>query len=105
VKKVREGKDVMAKLDKTKITSRITIGAKSTDRSASMMPEAPAPDLQQKRPENGRFCLQVDRQTKASYASYEDAEQAALAIKKGHPVVLVAIRDIVEGVNTVINPL
>jgi hypothetical protein len=105
VKKVREGKDVMAKLDKTKITSRITIGAKNTDRSASMMPEAPAPDLQQKRPENGRFCLQVDRQTKASYASYEDAEQAALAIKKGHPVVLVAIRDIVEGVNTVINPL
>jgi hypothetical protein len=70
------------------------------------MPEDP-PELprQQKRAEGGRFCLQVDRQTKASYASYEDAEQAALAIKKGHPVVLVAIRDLVEGVNTVINPL
>jgi hypothetical protein len=97
----------MAKLDNTKITSKITIGTKNAGRSAEAMPEDPAPEPQgqKKRPESGRFCLQVDRQTKASYASYEDAEQAALAIKKGHPVVLVAIRDVVEGVNTVINPL
>jgi hypothetical protein len=31
------------------------------------------------------------RQTKASYATYEAAEQAALVIKKGHPIVRVAI--------------
>jgi hypothetical protein len=82
------------------------MGTKSTASTASVLPEGPAPDLPrpQKQPD-GRFRLQVDRQTKASYASYEDAEQAALAIKKGHPVVLVAICDVVEGVNTVINPL
>jgi hypothetical protein len=97
----------MANFEKTKVTSRIKIGTRNVDRSASVKPEDPAPEQQrqQNRLENGRFCLQVDRQTKASYASYEDAEQAALAIKKGHPVVLVAIRDVVEGVNTVINAL
>jgi hypothetical protein len=57
---------------------------------------------QRKRPES-RFCLQVDRQTKASYATYEAAEQAALVIKKGHPIVRVAIYDTVESVNKVID--
>ena len=57
---------------------------------------------QRKRPEKGRFCLQVDRQTKSSYATYEAAEQAALIIKRGHPIVRVAIYDTVESVNKVI---
>jgi hypothetical protein len=57
---------------------------------------------QRKRPQEGRFCLQVDRQTKASYPTYEAAEQAALNIKTGHPIVRVVIHDTVEGVNKVI---
>ena len=50
-------------------------------------PEAPAQELlgQGKRPERGQFLLQVDRQTKTSYASYEAAEEAGLAIKKDTP--------------------
>src|SRR5262249_24239637 len=32
---------------------------------------------QQKRPDMAQFRLQVDRQTKSSYATHEDAEQAA----------------------------
>jgi hypothetical protein len=63
---------------------------------------APQPHGQQKVPEQGQFCLQVDRQTKASYATYEAAEAAALAIKKAHPIVRVAIFDTLERVSTVI---
>ena len=64
---------------------------------------AEVPHGQKKRPEKGQFCIQVDRQTKAYYATYEAAEQAALVIKKGHPVVRVAIYDTVECVNKVID--
>ena len=61
--------------------------------------EPPGPRRQ---PEKGRFCLQVDRQTKAYYATYEAAEQAALVIKSGHPIVRVTIYDTVECVNKII---
>jgi len=61
-------------------------------------PIAPAPG---ERPEN-QFRLQVDRQTKASYATYEAAEAAGLAVKQNHPVVLVAIYDAKAGVNKII---
>ena len=66
--------------------------------------EEPTPQVlgQQRRPEMGRFCLQVDRQTKSSYATYEAAEQAGLIIKKGHPIVRVVIYDTVECVSKVI---
>jgi len=40
---------------------------------------------QSKRPERGRYLLQVDRQTKNSYATSEAAQSAALAIKTGAP--------------------
>ena len=50
----------------------------------------------------GRFRLQVDRQTKASYATLEAAEAAALAIKKSHPIVFVGVYDHLEGINKVI---
>ena len=48
--------------------------------------EEPAPEhlAQYQRPEVGRFRLQVDRQTKSSYATYGDAEVVGLAIKKGN---------------------
>jgi hypothetical protein len=51
---------------------------------------------QSKRPELGRFLLQVDRQTKGSYENSEAAEQAGLAIKTGHPILQVVVYDAVE---------
>lgn len=51
---------------------------------------------QRKRPETGRYLLQVDRQTKGSYASAEAAETAGLVIKKRHPVVRVTVYDSVD---------
>jgi hypothetical protein len=55
-----------------------------------------------KRPEPGRFRLQVDRQTKSSYATLDAAEAAGLAIKTAHPIVQVVVYDAVESVNKVI---
>jgi hypothetical protein len=46
--------------------------------------------------------LQVDRQTKASYATYEAAEKAELGIKKEHPILQAAVYDGVESVNKII---
>ena len=37
---------------------------------------------QRKRPERGRYLLQVDRQTKGSYTTSETAQAAALVIKR-----------------------
>ena len=48
--------------------------------------EEPAPETVQE-PEVGQFLLQVDRQTKRSYATAEAAETAGMVIKKGHPTV------------------
>ena len=62
----------------------------------------PEPVTQRKRVDGGRFRLQVDRQVKGSYASYEAAEKAGLGIKKEHPIVQVAVYDGVEGVNKII---
>ena len=81
-----------------------------TTRQASKtitMPSAPGesvpePVTQRKRVDGGRFRLQVDRQTKASYATYEAAEKAGLRIKKEHPILQVAVYDGVEGVNKII---
>ena len=55
---------------------------------------------QRKRPEVGRFWLQVDRQTKRSFATAGAAETAGMIIKKGHPLVQVSVYDSVESVNT-----
>src|SRR6266699_884578 len=57
---------------------------------------------QHKRPSEGRFRLQVDRQTKASHETYEAAEAAGMAIKKGHPILQVAVYDSVESINKII---
>ncbi|HUC51964.1 MAG TPA: hypothetical protein VMA30_21455 [Xanthobacteraceae bacterium] len=51
---------------------------------------------QSKQPERGRYLLQVDRQTKSSYATLEAAQAAALAIKKNYSVVQVSVYDSVE---------
>ena len=71
------------------------------------MPTAPAeavpePVTQGKQPDGGRFHLQVDRQTKGSYATYEAAETAGKGIKKSYPILQVAVYDGIESVNTII---
>ena len=57
---------------------------------------------QSKRPERGRYLLQVDRQTKGSYTAAESAQAAALAIKNAYPIVQVSIYDSVDNSNTLI---
>jgi hypothetical protein len=59
---------------------------------------------QRKRPEKGQYRLQVDRQTKASYVTYEAAEEAGRAIKQAHPILLVGVYDAVTGESKVIEP-
>jgi len=75
-------------------------------KTITLTPEAdePAQDVvtQRGRPETGRFRLQVDRQTKESYTTYEAAEAAGLAIKKGHPILQVTVYDGVDGVTKAI---
>jgi hypothetical protein len=51
---------------------------------------------QRKRPESGRYLLQVDKQTKGSYKTLEAAQSAALAIKRAYPTVQVSIYDSVD---------
>ena len=62
----------------------------------------PEPVTQRKRVDGGRFRLQVDRQMKNSYATYEAAEKAGKAIKKYHPILQVAVYDGIESVNKII---
>ena len=57
---------------------------------------------QRKRPEPGRFLLQVDRQTKGSYTTSESAQAAALVIKKGYPIVQVSVYDSADHSNMLI---
>ena len=51
---------------------------------------------QRKRPESGRYLLQVDKQTKGSYKTPEAAQSAALEIKTAYPIVQVSIYDSVD---------
>jgi hypothetical protein len=62
----------------------------------------PEANRQRKRPEIGRYLLQVDRQTKGSYETAELAQAAGLTIKTGHPVVQVSVYDSVECLNTLV---
>ena len=64
--------------------------------------EVEEPLSQQKRPERGRYLLQVDRQTKGSYQSSETAQAAALVIKKKYPIVQVSVYDSVDNSNTLV---
>ena len=57
---------------------------------------------QRKRPERGRYLLQVDRQTKNSYTTSEAAQSVALAIKTGYPIAQVSVYDSVEHTHTMI---
>lgn len=66
--------------------------------------EEPAQELfsQRRKQDTRQFRVQVDRQTKASFETYEAAEAAGMVIKKRHPVVRVSVYDAVECVNRVI---
>ncbi len=52
---------------------------------------------QRRRPDDRRYRLQVDRQTKGSYVTAEDAEQAGLVIKRGYPILQVVVYDAIDG--------
>jgi len=60
------------------------------------------PFSQRKRPELGRFLLQVDRQTKGSYQTEEVAKAAALTIKSNYPLLHVTVYDTVEYATSII---
>src|SRR5436853_7873248 len=47
-------------------------------------------------PTAARYRLQVDRQMKASFATFEEAETQGKKIKKAHPVVQVSVYDAEE---------
>ena len=57
---------------------------------------------QRKRPERGRYLLQVDRQTKGSYMTSEAANAAALVIKTNYPIVQVSVYDSADTSNTLV---
>lgn len=61
-----------------------------------------APLPSQHKPAEARFRLQVDGQTKATYATLEAAEAAGLVIKKRHPIVHVAVHDHLEHLDRII---
>jgi len=70
-------------------------------------PEARAPNIperhtQKRKTEAGRFWLQIDRQTKSSYETAEEAAAAGLAIKKNFSMVQVAVYDRKEGSNNIL---
>jgi hypothetical protein len=56
----------------------------------------------QSRPAQGRYRLQVDRQTKSTFESLDEAEKAGQAIKKAHPIVQVSVYDAVESAQTIL---
>ena len=62
----------------------------------------PTPRGQGRQPETGQFRLQVDRQTKASYETYEAAERAGLVVKQAHPILQVAVYDTLGGINKIL---
>jgi hypothetical protein len=57
---------------------------------------------QRRRPEAGRYLLQVDRQTKGSYTTIETAVAAGTTIKTGYPLVQVSVYDSVDYENTLV---
>ncbi len=57
-----------------------------------------------KAPHEGRFVLQVDRQTKESFQTREDAQKAGMALKRAFPILHVGVLDVEEGQSEVIVP-
>ena len=64
------------------------------------MPDPPS--IGQKKPDQLRYRLEVDRQTKSSYDTFEAAEEIGAALKKVYPKVQVAVYDSVDGTKKMI---
>jgi hypothetical protein len=92
-------KDIFLSRDKHRMATRVIKLREAEEPAPKMVQEVLS---QSKRPEVGRFLLQVDRQTKGSYATAEAAEKAGMVIKKGHPIVRVSVYDSVETANKII---
>lgn len=89
--------------------AKTPLSLKSKDTTAAT-PAEPAdtaevvfePQSQKRRAEPGRYRLQVDRQTKATYTTFEAAEAQGMIIKKQFKQVQVAIYDIQASSNTIL---
>jgi hypothetical protein len=64
--------------------------------------QAAKPD--QAKPQEERFLLRVDGQTKRSFSSLDDAMAAGRQIKKARPVVVVTVMDSADGSSHPIAP-
>jgi hypothetical protein len=62
--------------------------------------EPPRPG--QSKPQEERFLLRVDGQTKRSFSSLDDATAAGRQIKKAYPVVVVTVIDATDGSSSAI---
>ena len=60
------------------------------------------PHSQKKKAEPGRYWLQIDRQTKSSHNTLEEAEAKGLLIKKSSSNLQVSVYDKKEGSNTIL---
>jgi hypothetical protein len=58
--------------------------------------------VDQRRQTDERYRLQVDRQTKRSFATLDAAVEVGLVIKRAHPIVQVSVYDSVDCVNQTI---
>jgi len=83
--------------------------ATTTRRASKTKTSTPEPEesvqdrvMQRKGHDVGRFCLQVDRQTKESYTTYEAAEAAGMAIKKAYPILQVTVYDGIDNVSKIL---
>ena len=56
----------------------------------------------QTKPALRRYWLQVDRQTKNSYSSYQEAETAGKTIKAAYPLLQVSVYDAEQSAQTTI---
>ena len=76
------------------------MAAKITVKKAA--PEDVVLKVDQSRPALGRFRLQVDRQTKSTFESFDEAETAGQAIKKAFPLVQVCVYDAQKSVQKIL---
>jgi hypothetical protein len=74
--------------------------AKVTDNAAEEDEESSKPA--QRRIVNKRYLLQVDRQTKSSFASHDEAAASGRQIKAKFPILQVSVYDSVDSQTTVL---
>lgn len=88
--------------DDEAITSPDAESADASNSPEVRTPNIPERQAQKRTTEAGRFWLQIDRQTKSSYETAEQAATAGMAIKKNFSMVQVAVYDRKEGSNTIL---